>query len=184
MRHAWTIAAKDLRRRVRDRTAILVALVLPFGLAWIFSLTLGDIETRGLDVTYAVVNGDAEGDLPHALTEVLEGLDFVTLEEAASAQEAERLAEDGDLDAAVVFPEGFSAGVESGQGGRVRVIGAPDSDIGALILVSIVRSFGAELDAIGLSVAVAGGEADPERIARAQEVPPAAVIRSVESADR
>ena len=46
MRHALTIAAKDLRRRLRDRTAILVALVLPLGLAWIFSLTLGDIETR------------------------------------------------------------------------------------------------------------------------------------------
>jgi ABC-2 type transport system permease protein len=184
VRDAWTIATKDLRRRVRDRTAILVALVLPFGLAWIFSLTLGDIETRGLEVTYAVVNEDAEGDLPHALTDVLEGLDFATLDEVASAADAEDLAEAGDLDAAVVFPEGFSAGVESGQGGRVRVIGAPDSDIGALILVSIVRSFAAELDAIGLSVAVAGGEADPELIARAQEIPPAAVIRSVESADR
>ena len=44
MRHAWTIAAKDLRRRLRDRTALLVAIVLPLGLAWIFSLTLGDVE--------------------------------------------------------------------------------------------------------------------------------------------
>ena len=47
MRDAWTIATKDLRRRLRDRTAILVALVLPLGLAWIFSLTLGDVETQG-----------------------------------------------------------------------------------------------------------------------------------------
>ena len=53
MRDAWTIATKDLRRRLRDRTAILVALVLPLGLAYIFSLTLGDVETQGFEATYA-----------------------------------------------------------------------------------------------------------------------------------
>ena len=73
MRDAWTIATKDLRRRLRDRTAILVAVVLPFGLAWIFSLTLGDVETRGLDVTYAIVNQDAGGDLPVAFIDVVKG---------------------------------------------------------------------------------------------------------------
>lgn len=183
MRDAWTIAAKDLRRRFRDRTAILVAFVLPFGLAWIFSLTLGDIETRGLEATYAVVDEDG-GDLPHALTDVLEGLDFVTVRDVGSATEAEQLAEDGDLDAAVVFPEGFSESVQRGDGGTVRVIGAPDSSIGSLVLVSITRSFGANLDGIALSVAMAGGQADPELIARAQAVAPAAVVRTVEAENR
>jgi ABC-2 type transport system permease protein len=184
VRDASTIAAKDLRRRLRDRTALLVALVLPFGLAWIFGLTLGDVETRGLDATYAVVNEDADAELPQAIIDVLDGLDFVTLREAGSAAEAERLAEDGDLDAAVVFPDGFAEDVRSGQGGTIRVIGAPDSTLSSLILVSIARSFAADLDAIGLSVALVGTTPDPDLIARAQAVPPAATIRTVEAEDQ
>ena len=184
MRHAWTIAAKDLRRRLRDRTAILVAFVLPFGLAWIFSLTLGDIETRGLDVTYGVVNADPEGELPHALTNVLEGLDFATVRQVGSASEAEQLAKDGDIDAAVVIPEGFSANVRSGAGASIDVIGAPDSSIGALVLVSIVRSFATDLDATALSVTLADGDADPALLERARAMPPAVTLGDVTAGDQ
>jgi ABC-2 type transport system permease protein len=184
MRHALTIAAKDLRRRLRDRTAILVALVLPLGLAWIFSLTLGDIETRGIDVTYAVVDEDESGDLPGSFTDILGGLDFVTLRQVGSAAAAERLAEGGELDGAVVFPAGFSQGVQTGQGGELHVIGSADSSVGSLVLVSIARSFGANLDAIGLSVTLAGGQPDAKLVERAQQVPAAAAVRSVDAADQ
>ena len=187
MRRAWTIAAKDLRRRLRDRTAILVAIVLPFGLAWIFSLTLGDIETRGFEATYAVVNADVGGDLPGTFTDVLQGLDFVTLRDVDSVEQAEQLATDGDLDAAAVFPQGFSAGVQAGDGATIQVIGAPDATIGALVMVSLVRSFGAELDAIGVSVATvahAGSAPDPGLISRAQEVAAGAVVQRAEAADQ
>ena len=108
MRHAWTIAAKDLRRRMRDRTAILVAVVLPFGLAWIFSLTLGDVETAGFHATYAVVDADGGGQLPSDFRGVLQSLDFVTLRDARNASTAETLAKDGDIDAAFIFPAGFT----------------------------------------------------------------------------
>ena len=57
-------------------------------------------------MTYAVVNEDEGGDLPGSFTDILEGLDFVTLRQVGSAAAAERLAEDGELDAAVVFPAG------------------------------------------------------------------------------
>jgi ABC-2 type transport system permease protein len=184
MGDAWTIATKDLRRRLRDRTALLVAFVLPLGLAWIFSLTLGDVETRGLEATYAVVDEDPQGELAHALTDALGGLDFVTLREVTSSAEAERLAEDGDLDAAIVVPQGFDAGVRSGAGGTLRVIGAPDSSLSSLILVSIARSFAADLDAIGLSVAVAGAEPDPALVERARAVDPPARLDAVRTDDR
>jgi ABC-2 type transport system permease protein len=184
MGDAWAIAAKDLRRRFRDRTAVLVAFVLPFGLAWIFSLTLGDVETRGLDVTYGVVNLDPPGAVTHGLTDALDGLDFATIETVASADEAERLAENGDLDAAVVIPTGFSSAVTSGQATTLRVLGAPDSTIGSLVLASIVRSFAEQLHATTLSIELAGGVADPAVIERAQAVPQAATVRLVASADQ
>jgi linearmycin/streptolysin S transport system permease protein len=186
MRHAWAIATKDLRRRSRDRTALLVALVLPFGLAWIFGLTLGDVETRGFEATYAVVDRDTSGHIPSSFTDVLEGLDFVSLREAGSLAQVERLAGDGDIDGAVVFPEGFSAQVQAGEGGTIRVIGAPDSSIGSLVLVSLARSFGSQLDAIGVSLATVGapGGTAPALVARAQAVKPAARVGTVDVANQ
>jgi ABC-2 type transport system permease protein len=186
MRHAWTIAAKDLRRRFRDRTALLVAFVLPFGLAWIFGLTLGDIETRGFEATYAVADLDTSGHVPSSFTDVLTNLDFVTLREADSQAQVERLAEDDDIDGGVVFPEGFSAQVRSGEGATIRVIGSPNSSVGALVLVSLARSFGSQLDAIGVSVATVGSPetADPALVARAQEVKAAARVGTVDAANQ
>ena len=187
MRDAWTIATKDIRRRLRDRTALLVAIVLPFGLAYIFSLTLGDVETQGFEATYAVVNDDATGDLPEEFRRLLRGLDFVTLRDAASEAAATRLASDGEIDAAVIFPDGFTEQVQAGRGGRVEVITSPDSSIGGLVAESLAGSFASNLDAIGLSVATVSepdAPADPELIARVQAVPPGAEIRSADAEDQ
>lgn len=185
MRDAWTIATKDLRRRLRDRTAILVALVLPFGLAFIFSLTLGDVETRGFEATYAVVNDDG-GHLSERFTTLLEGLDFVTLRDAASVREADQLARDGEIDAAVVFPSSFTDRVEAGRGGEITVIGGPEAQISALVADSIATSFASDLDAVGLSIAAAdpGSPIDDRLVSRAQAVPPGADLRSADADDR
>ena len=43
VRTAFVIAGKDLRQRLRDRSAFLVAFVVPFVLAAIFGLTLHDV---------------------------------------------------------------------------------------------------------------------------------------------
>jgi ABC-2 type transport system permease protein len=174
-RAATAIASKDLRRRVRDRSAILVGVVLPFALAGIFSLTLGGADTQGFDATYAVADEDG-GELPGAFANVLGGLDFVTLVEAGTADEAEALADGGDVDAAVVFPDGFSELVSEGGGGEVAIVTHAGDDVAALVLTSIARSFAADIDAVGLAVAVAAPEHDPEATARviasAREAPP------------
>jgi ABC-2 type transport system permease protein len=187
MGDAWTIATKDLRRRLRDRTAVLVALVLPFGLAFIFSLTLGDVENQSFEATYAVVDRDTTGHLPAEFTALLEGLDFVTLREAATADAAVSLADDGSIDAAIVFPEGFSEQVQAGRGGAIRVIAAADAQIASLVAESLATSFASNLDAVGLSVAVvadAGGPADEALVARAQAVAPAAELRTADAKDQ
>jgi ABC-2 type transport system permease protein len=187
MRNAWTIALKDLRRRLRDRTAILVALVLPFGLAWIFSLTLGDVADGSFTATYAVVDGDAGGHLPSQFTEVLQGLEFVKLRQVGSEAQASRLAKDGDIDAAFVFPEGFTQEVQSGRGGHIEVVASPDASVESLVAVSLARSYASNLNALGLAVATVastGGSTGPEVVARAQEVPAAAEIRTATTGDQ
>jgi ABC-2 type transport system permease protein len=187
MRDAWTIAAKDLRRRLRDRTAVLVALVLPFGLAYIFSLTLGDVESQGFEATYAVVDRDTDGHLPSEFEGLLERLDFVTMREAATEETAESLVDDGTIDAAVVFPAGFSRQVQAGQGGSITVISAPDAQIASLVAKSLATSFASNLDAVGLSVAAVaepGSPPDDALVERAQTVAPAAEIRNADADDR
>jgi len=187
MGDAWTIATKDLRRRLRDRTAVLVALVLPFGLAYIFSLTLGDVESRGFEATYAVVDDDSTGHLPTEFTALLDGLDFVTLREAATEAAAGSLADEGAVDAAIVFPEGFTEQVQAGRGGAISVIAAPDAQIASLVAESLTTSFASNLDAVGLSVAAVaegGAPADEALVARAQTVAPAAELRTADADDR
>jgi ABC-2 type transport system permease protein len=187
MGDAWTIATKDLRRRLRDRTAVLVALVLPFGLAFIFSLTLGDVEGQGFEATYAVVDRDTTGHLPAEFTALLERLDFVTLREAATEDAAGSLADDGTVDAAIVFPEGFTEQVQAGRGGAISVIAAPDAQIASLVAESLTTSFASNLDAVGLSVAAvaeSGAPADEALVARAQAVAPAAELRTADADDR
>ena len=187
MGDAWTIATKDLRRRLRDRTAVLVALVLPFGLAYIFSLTLGDVESRGFEATYAVVDRDPTGHLPTEFTALLDGLDFVTLREAATEAAAGSLADEGAVDAAIVFPEGFTEQVQAGRGGAITVIAAPDAQISSLVAESLATSFASNLDAVGLSVAAVaegGAPADEALVARAQAVTPAAELRTADADDR
>ena len=57
MRAALDIARKDLRQRVRDRSALLIAIVAPFVLAVLFSIMLGGDRT-GFQADWGYVDLD------------------------------------------------------------------------------------------------------------------------------
>lgn len=181
MRAAFLIAAKDLRQRLRDRSVLVIAFLVPFGLAGILSLTLAGVEEEQFTATFGVVDLDG-GQVSAGFVELLEGLDFVTLLELPSPERADALADAGEIDAAFVIPEGFSASAGSGQGGVIRVITDPEGSIGPLIATSLARSFASEIDAVQVAVATVLGadEHDPgtvaEVVARARETRPAAVV--------
>jgi ABC-2 type transport system permease protein len=185
MRAAFTIAAKDLRQRMRDRSAYVIAFLVPFGLAAIFSLTLAKVSNESkFTTTYAVVDQDG-GNVARAFEQVVHGLDFAKIKPAATVAEASKLAEDGKIDAAFVIPAGFSASASAGRGGELRVITSPDASIGGIIARSIAGSFASDIDAIGLSVqTVAAGNGgsshDPATLAklveRARQTTPTAVL--------
>jgi ABC-2 type transport system permease protein len=189
MRRALAIAAKDLRLRSRDRSAYLIGFLVPLGLAWILSLTLADVDEGELAVRMTVVNLDG-GEVADAFEDVVVSIDIVELVAATSAGEAERLAEDGEIDAAVVLPEGFTEAATSAGGSEIVVLASPDSDVGGLIARSIARSFVADLDGVRLAVAAAvEAGAPPEETAalvdRARAVPAAVdVARDAASSDR
>ena len=58
MRAALVIVAKDLRQHLRDRSALLIAIVVPLALASIFGLTLRDVTSGDVTFEYAVVDLD------------------------------------------------------------------------------------------------------------------------------
>ena len=56
MRAAIVIAGKDLRQKIRDRSALLLSIVAPLGLAFLFSTMIP--STEGFHTTYVVVDLD------------------------------------------------------------------------------------------------------------------------------
>ncbi|MGZ5351841.1 MAG: ABC transporter permease [Actinomycetota bacterium] len=155
MRRALWIAAKDLRLRIRDRSAFVIGILVPFGLAGIFSLTLADVdEDSDFSVTFAVVDLDG-GDVASGFVSLIGSLDFVETRDADTVTQAERLAEEGEIDAAFVLPDGLTSSATSGRGGELRLIVDPQSDIGGLVARSLAGSFARDLDAVQLAVATA-----------------------------
>lgn len=167
MRAALLIAGKDLRQRLRDRSAVMVAFLVPLGLAFVFDLTLGGLPTGGTTFTYAVVDADRSQVsrifVEHALPQVEEG-GAIELREAETEDAARRLVVDGKVDAAFVVPSGFGAAAEGTGAGELRVIGDVDEPTATQVARSIAEAFTADLDAVRLSVAavVVGDPADAD----------------------
>ncbi len=161
MRPALIIATKDLRQRMRDRSALLMAIVLPFGLAFIFSQILGGISQDSVTFKYAVVDQDG-GSISQAFSgDVLKSLQeqgVVSLVEAASEEEGRELAQDGTVSATFVFPNGFSAAVETGESSEIEVIGNVEGPIGTLVANSIANSFASRLTATQVAIATVADE--------------------------
>lgn len=153
MRTALLIAAKDLRQRLRDRSALLVAVVAPLGLAVIFSsLLAGATEFHA---TYSVANLDG-GDLSIVLrTQVLGSLvdaGVADVTDAASEQAARDAVEAGTADAAFIIPAGFSAGIRALTPVTIEIVGARSAGLATEIARAVARRFGDGVVSVQLAV--------------------------------
>ena len=183
MRVAWIIARKDLRQRLRDRSAYVLGLVAPLGLALVFGFVLNPISDFTFSARYAVADLD-QGPVSRSFAEgVLANVEGVEVVEVATAAEAESLVDvtvgplgssgDGDgADAAFIFPEGFSDDVQSERPVAIQVLGNQGSATNAGIAVALAQGFASELTSVRVSVAtvenVVGSEVD--RLATGVEV--------------
>jgi ABC-2 type transport system permease protein len=162
MRAALAIVAKDLRQRIRDRSALLIALVVPLALASIFGLTLRDVTSGNVTFDYAVADLD-RGEVAQGFRDVLreaERQGFVSVREASSEEEARALARDGNVSAAFVLPVGLTRAVATGAPAELKVVGNVDAPIGALVARSLADGFTSEVNAVRVAVAAAGGGRD------------------------
>lgn len=156
------IAGKDLKRSVRDRSAIATAIIAPLALAFILSTVLGDADGGSLNVTFAVVDQDGGPASAVLVDDILPSLEDEGLElvESDSVEEARAMAEAGDVAAAFVLPEGFTEDVQSTEAAEMTIITNPEEEIGAQVAEGVAEGYAAELNAVRLSIGtvIAGAE--------------------------
>lgn len=190
MRASFIIAAKDVAQRIRDKSAILLGLVAPLGLALIFSAIIPDTSGSSFDINVGFVDGDngaiAAGFIEDVLPAVeADGLMTVTRYDSVDAAVVD--VEDGVQDAAYIFPDGFTESVQSGTGGTVRLVGNVDSSISTQVAKAVLDGYLAEVDAVTISIASAAvsGATDLAAVGEAASQTTAAVmLTDVEATDR
>jgi ABC-2 type transport system permease protein len=145
--------------------------VVPFALAFVFSLTLADVAGGGVRFTFAFVNEDHGRQAAILREEVLAPLDrekVIRLRDAPTREEGRRLAGRGDVDAAIVVPKGFSQAAESGAAASLQVIGNADATLATEVARAIAQGFAGRLSSVRLAVATAiaagGGRAGTDEV--------------------
>jgi len=153
------IAGKDLRQRLRDRSAIVLGLIAPLGIAALMSLAFRGVES--VHATVGVVDLD-HGPLATAFLDALHqpGLrQIVTARRLDGDAQARRAVRDGSVGAAIVIPPGFSAAATSGRPEPMITVTSVNATIAGQIVTSVTSSFAAQLNADRLSVATASAAA-------------------------
>ena len=191
MRHAWTIAAKDLKLSIRDRSAFIVGIIAPLGLAAIFSSIFNPIESFDFSATYAVVDQDG-GMVARQFVEILDqfgegsGAEIVVLssrQEAVDLVDVEPFSNEVSADAAFVIPAGFSDAVQSERPVEIEVISG-QGGVGSGVAVAFAEQYASELTYARIAVASfenLGGAGDRFTSGlRAASIPPPVLLDSVQ----
>lgn len=176
-RQAVILAAKDIRVFVRDRPGLAFALVLPLVFVFGFSLAFGGVGPDDERLRLAAASEEAEGSLSRQAIDALAAApeSGVTL---WSAEDAATAVEDGSLSGYVLFPDGFTQRVLTGERAEIRVVlagGAPPETEAALrgLAAAVARRIGAVSLVAQGAVELAGPAAlDPAALARIAEAPP------------
>jgi ABC-2 type transport system permease protein len=158
VRVAWVVAAKDLRQRLRDRTAILIAFVFPSVIAAIITGAFGSgfgPGTASFHVNVAVADLDHTPLSGAFFTQVLGSpqLRSQFTPRAVSSEAGARDLVDGH-GAAVgfVIPRGFQASVEAGRRASITLIRRTADPIVGDIGQAIATGFTDQINASRIAV--------------------------------
>jgi len=190
MRAAIIIALKDLSQRLRDKSAILMGIVAPLGLAFIFAAIIPDATASSFDIHVGVVDSDGGEISASFINDVLPSVEaqgLLTVTKYDDVDQALTDVENGDEDAVYIFPAGYSASVQSGAGGTVRMVRNVDSTIGGQIAKAVLDGYLSEVEAVTVSVGTAmvdGARDAPAVRALAMETPAAVVLADTEASNR
>lgn len=161
MRATLIIAALELRRRLRDRSAVVIAFVAPVALAVVISLAFGGDD--GLHATVALA-GDDDPIATAYRDQVLGALadeGVVAVRDAGDAGDADAVdaaVADGDADVGVVLPEQASRAMTGvGHPLAIKVVRRADRTVAGDVVEAATEEFVGEVE--GLRAALADPEA-------------------------
>ncbi|HSJ29746.1 MAG TPA: ABC transporter permease [Acidimicrobiia bacterium] len=188
MRATLLIAAKDLRLRIRDRSALMTGVVVPFVLALVFSLILGDADQGPLDLRFGVVDED-RSEVTAGFAAALDELarqGIMTIESLSDAGAGRSMLESGGVGAVFVLPAGFGEAVENGAATEIRVLADADRPTSAAIARSIAGTFATNIEGVRLAALTAAqvGADVQEVVARVQSESAPVELTGVEAANR
>jgi ABC-2 type transport system permease protein len=176
VRAALLIAGKDLRQRLRDRSAILVALVVPLALASIFGLIFHNVTTGNVTCScdFGLVDQDHGAAATAFETQALAPLEqrqLITVQRLPSLVAARSAADSGRLSAVFVLRRGFTRAVARGRPSELLVIGNVDTTISVQVAQSIARSYASRADTIRIARRLLGPGSDAAVQAAASAAP-------------
>jgi ABC-2 type transport system permease protein len=169
VRTVLLVAATDLRRRFRNRSAIITAIVGPLAMAFVFSsltgggtvtFTIGIVDADRSALSSSVVDamttppaaapaaGDSQG--------AGDDRDAVRFRRIDDREDALRLLDDADIDGAIVLPAGFAA-VADGAPVSIEVLRDPRRRISGQVAESIAQSVASRFERVSLAVRTAAG---------------------------
>lgn len=181
---ATRIAVKDLKLRLRDRSAIIIGIIAPLVLAFVFNAIFGGAgdPAAGLDLRFGMVDLDGS-QVSRAFSDVLESVEaegILTLDPYPDQAAAEAAIDDGDIDAFYLIDEGFGQAVITNSSPTIQVIGNIDAPTSTNIASSIAEQYSSGIEATQLALAttagLSGSQVTPELIASLQGDPSSAAF--------
>jgi len=159
LRTALAIARKDLRQRIRDRSAIVVGVIAPVLIAGLMSLAFNGVNN------FHFTLGLVELDHGPVAAEVVNALDapqlrqVMTVEKVATEALAASEIKSGKLAAALVIPFGFSSSVTGEHPEALTTLTSNNDTIAGDVATSVAGSFVAQVNAdrLAFATAVAAG---------------------------
>jgi ABC-2 type transport system permease protein len=141
MRYVWIICLKDLRQRLRDRTALMVAVVIPLALTALAGIALGGSE--GLRMRLAIADLD-DSELSRAFVAFterpfLKGVVYTSRIDSLAAAEAAITRRNAEC--AVVLHPGFGEAAGVGWPVPVEILAASDNPFATRMTDALIRDF-------------------------------------------
>jgi ABC-2 type transport system permease protein len=162
---ALRIAGKDLRLRIRDRSALILGILAPLVLSYIFYLVFGPATSgQGLGLEFGVVDED-RSEISASFTSILEGAESdevleLSVFEARSAADA--ALEAGEVDAIILIPSGLGQAVFTNQSATIEVVGDVDAPTSTQIAAGFAESFSSAVAASQLAVVTSASAEDAQ----------------------
>jgi ABC-2 type transport system permease protein len=141
MHHAWLICLKDLRQRMRDRTALIVAVVAPLALTALIGMALGGAQGFRMRLGIADLDGSP---VSHELVDFvqrpwLKGI--IEVRPIASRSAAQTAVERREVDCAVVIDRGFANATGDDKSKSIEILAVGNAQFALQATRALVQDF-------------------------------------------